>query len=418
MKILNALKNWMTSDTPIADDYSTENYSFVDMTPLLKNLSVTEATKLGTRQQVLGYFYGITYAASAVLAESIMDVDFTVEELKKGSGEGVWERFPNHRIESLIKDPNPFTTGQELKYKIAQDLFFFGESFIKIETNGLNAPTELIPLYGNIYVFKVDAQTKAPTQYKQELDNQNAQYIDAKNIIHIRKPKLNSPYKAAGSVMAAAGIIENESELNKAEKEALKRGVYPSAILFIKGTPSAKQREAMEKELNDRYSGSKNFGKPIALPADKIDYRQISNNLKDMQIGEESKAICDRLLRVLRVPPELLGDISGVNRASLQALDTYWTKYRVQPLISILESAFNHHLVHPFYNEKFRLVGDNIVPENKEFELKRVSTLLKAGAITINEARAMQDIEPIEDGDRLPEPRSDNNSNNNNNESE
>jgi hypothetical protein len=86
------------------------------------------------------------------------------------------------------------------------------------------------------------------------------------------------------------------------------------------------------------------------------------------------------------------------SRAALDASIAQVSIFTIDPMLKLIEQALNAQMI-PLYKGPIYVEYDNVIPEDREFELKEDVDLVDAAIRTINDVRKKRGDEPVEGGD-------------------
>jgi len=342
------------------------------------------------QSEVATKFFRWQYAAAVAIAESIMAVPWEIQKLEKDE----WVAAPEHPMNTVFSNVNFWMTSEEFRYWAGLDLVMIGESYWRIVLNGLNEPAELWPILGNMepVLETEDGVSKLVSWKHTYIDSkshgQKEELVDPELVIYLRCPKPRDIWKGYGAFQAAGASIEIDEQVLKSEWSTFKQGVFTSVVLnlnnsLVKG--SLKRRQFMRK-FNEMYSGAANQGKAIGIPEGVT--LNWPKRVNEFAFVKSEEGVRDNILGTLRVPPAILGMQQDVNRASAEAIEYIFSKYRIQPMIAMIEARLNQDLFYRYFDDTLRVRFQTVIPANREIELQEEDTYLRNGVLTINEVRA------------------------------
>lgn len=227
------------------------------------------------------------------------------------------------------------------------------------------------------------------------IDNQ---LIAASDIIHLKAWTHNaeggeSPLKLLNSTFKR-GI----SEINT-YSDFYKNGANVSGILETDTPLNPTQRKELEDAWNKNYAGAGNTGK-TALLSHGVKYKSIGTRLTDTDLASRRMTVED-IANITGVPLPLLnsGDKTPLN--NLEVLNRLFVQYTLRAWCKRIESEFNSKLF------SFNQVGTTFVRFNLD-GLLRGDTMSRASyyrelynirAISPNEIRALENMNPYDGGD-------------------
>ncbi|WP_020469303.1 phage portal protein [Zavarzinella formosa] len=155
------------------------------------------------------------------------------------------------------------------------------------------------------------------------------------------------------------------------------------------------EAERMAKDFGHRFRGSGNGGAFIAT--DPVDFEILQWQPKDLAELELYKNLKISILNGLHIPPELF-EIGEANRSTAEAALYSLYANCIRPRIELIVDKLNEKLV-PLYDKRLFIHFDEVVPEDKSFDLQERDMLLKNGVITRSEARRLYGFEAFDWGD-------------------
>jgi len=134
--------------------------------------------------------------------------------------------------------------------------------------------------------------------------------IPAEEIVYTRYPDPQSMTGAFSPIAAAAEVIEAHTNAISWNRNILQRGGIPAIIFFVKGLLSLKP--TLKKELHDdyqaQYAGAKNAGRPMFVPGESIEAKEMSQTAKDMDWLLGKQDMMRDICAVMGVDSKLIGD--------------------------------------------------------------------------------------------------------------
>jgi SPP1 gp7 family putative phage head morphogenesis protein len=128
----------------------------------------------------------------------------------------------------------------------------------------------------------------------------------------------------------------------------------------------------------------------------KIDRTMISQ--RDMDFWRLRKVNRDTILGAYGIPLTILGIEGPGSRARAEADAYIFARYVIKPRLTRFREKLNEQLC-PLFGEGLELDFDNPVPENREQLITEADTGVRAGYLTINEARQMLGFDAVPRGD-------------------
>lgn len=322
------------------------------------------------------------------------DVASTAWGLYKKLGDGEKEKIEEHPLIDIFNKPNPLpeTTWFSLLYSTEAYLYIAGEAFWVVERSRLNQISEL-------WIMPPTWVTETPSRGKDwyEITTIDGVRLDipAEDMIYFKEPNLKNPYgRGSGRARAVGDEIETDEYMAKWAKNFFFNDATPPTVIEAPGA-SKPDMERIQESWMQKYSGIRNAHKPAVLPFNgKV--VQLGTNQKEMDFVQSRKFIRDQANQHFRVPPELMGIIENSNRATIDAADYIYRSSVLINRLTMIEQTIQHQLVDRFFKgENLCFEFDNVVPEDKEYQLKVANEGLSRGAMTVNEWRQKNGLDPL-----------------------
>ncbi|AVP87441.1 Phage portal protein [Candidatus Phycorickettsia trachydisci] len=337
-----------------------------------------------------------------VIAQSAGHVPWVVMQ-KTSSG---FEKVTFHHLARLLKKPNPMKAGAEFFAEIIANKLLFGNSYILAISNN-NKPVELHSL--NPQAVQVICEKGSIVGYKYITNNNTKYYpVDSVNkhsqVLHIKNYHPTDPIYGLSCLDPASKLIDLHNKSTEWNHTLLKNGARPSGALVVNngGYLSEDQFERLRSELNDKYYGSNNAGKPMLLEGG-LDWKEMSISPKDMDFIESRNSAAREIALAFGVPPQLLG-INGDNTYSnmQEARLALWEETLI-PLLDKIADGLTNWLSFWFQDEFIVDFDRDSISVLTEKRQKLWSNLNNINFMSANEKRAMANLPRIQNGDKVAE---------------
>lgn len=174
----------------------------------------------------------------------------------------------------------------------------------------------------------------------------------------------------------------------------LKNSAKISSYIKTKRTLNDDQLKRARQEL-EKYARTPNS---TAVFDQETDLVTVQLNAKDAQILEARQFSIKEIARILGLPPHLLGDLDRATFSNIEQQNLDFILYSLTPYVALLENALKRVLLtkssqYVKLNLGGLLRGDSAA--RSAFYVSMVSN----GIMTINEARELEELNPIDGGD-------------------
>ena len=345
-----------------------------------------------------------------------------VNEISKGasavpfmvkSGDDVLE---SHPLISLLQRPNPLQSYSEFFNSLFGFLLLSGNSYV-LGINGTGGPREMHLLRPDRIMVKGNKAGVFPEKYEYTVNGVlKASYeVDQENgFSELKQIKLWHPmddYYGCSPLTAAAMEVDQHNSATRHNINLLENGARPSGAVIFKPKDEAgyqmqlseSQRQQILTDLNRRFTGSKNAGRPLLLEGD-FDWREMGLSPKDMDFLNLKHMSATDIALCFGVPSQLVGVPDSQTYSNVAEARLALYEETIIPYLRKVQSDLNEWLV-PQFNEDllFEYDVDKIpaLSERRRIIYSNVIAAVDKGIMTRNEAREMVGLSPIDGADDL-----------------
>jgi HK97 family phage portal protein len=185
----------------------------------------------------------------------------------------------------------------------------------------------------------------------------------------------------------------------KFSKEFFDKGGHSKGVIEMEGQMSDDAYQTFKK----RWDQNANHGTPLLDLGKK--YKQLTMPIEDAMFISARQFQLQDIARIFRVPPHLLADLSRATFSNIEHSDIQFVKYSLRPMVK----RYEHEL-------ETKLLGDQLGKKNIRFNLDGIlrgdtatrgeylSKMVSSQIMMQNEARAMENLNPVEGGDQFLAP--------------
>lgn len=346
---------------------------------------------------------GWVYRNNDAIAQEVSKVEFELYTAGLSGGEIVYNEVETHPLLDLLDKPNAEMTKAEFLYTIQSHKKLSGDAFVLKIRNGIQV-TALRILPPDKIILNLQSPTATdPTavrsyNYKDTINGEGIDLTyDPKDIIHFKKPNPSNPFRGLGAVEALADDIDLDNLTIETTKKFFLNGAITNFVLSTESKVNDEQLKRLRAEMRSTYGGASNAYKAMILggglkPVD------ISYTNKEMQFLEQLAWYRDKIMIGFGNTKASLGMIDDVNRASFEGSIIGWLRNTVKPDDEAIVNTLNEYLV-PEFGTNLILGFCDPVPEDRADDVAEVKDLYPIGILTLDEARAMVDLDPAENGE-------------------
>ena len=290
-----------------------------------------------------------------------------VNEISKGAGSVRYmikngdTVLDNHPLQDLLDRPNPLQSNSEFFNSLFGYLLLSGNAYV-LKVGGGAQPRELHLLRPDRIVIK-GGNKPIPERYEYMLNGRVAEtyLVDQETgFSELKHIKLWNPlddYYGCSPLSAAAVDVDQHNLASKHNINLLQNGARPSGAVIFKPKDDAgfavnlteSQRQQLLTDLNNRFAGSGNAGRPMLLEGD-FDWREMGLSPKDMDFINLKHMAATDIALCFGVPSQLVGVPDSQTYSNIAEARLALYEETIIPHLRLIESDLNEWLV-PMYNE-------------------------------------------------------------------
>lgn len=316
---------------------------------------------------------------------------------------GEVEEILDSPILDLFHAPNPWDGPGAYHRRLYQSKSLTGQGYELICYDG---DVMLLPLLPQWVRAKPDVE-RIVSGYLYGRYQGRCEEYDAEDVVHHKQfPSIDNPFYGTGDLQDVIAESHVFAYAIQYELYNMQNGIRPGdiAIKAKQGT-TKDQVEMIRSELRKRYQGARQAGTPmIFVEAEPIPLMRTN---KDMEYQEGMKRIVQQTLAAFGIPEDLVmrkeGSITIGGTGQKSDSLSVFQRMTVQPCIRAVCETWNSILLPRLGYEPgdVWLAYDDPCGDSTGEEVERALKLVPIGVMTINEARAEQNFDPIEGGDEL-----------------
>jgi len=252
--------------------------------------------------------------------------------------------------------------------------------------------------------IKRNSETNKLEYIIQEFNGKNT--YSREDVLHVAGPSLDGIIGMSPVAFAAQSIRLGLS-YEQFANEYYKNGVMSSGVFSKEGTLSDDAYARLKDDIDRRYAGLHNSGKPI-LAEDGLQFKQLAINLADAELLASKRFQVEDICRIFRIPLHLVQELSRSTNNNIEQQSLEFVMYTMLPWFKRWEDAINTQLLTPQqrsdgyyfeYNVNALLRGDQ-KSMAEAFAVGR-----QWGWLSVNDIRRLLNMNSIgPKGDRYLEP--------------
>lgn len=370
------------------------DFSDVIEHPLFGN----SATALTKTSEYLTAATGWVYACVGAISDEIANINI---RLFKTNAKGEPDEVKNHPVLDLLYRANDFTTKFDLFWQTQEYLELTGEApWLLVKDN--NTITDILLLRPDLLQVKISKEKGGLIDGYTYRSGHKDIPINVEDVIFIKYPNPTKPFRGIGPLAAAARTVDIDNFSEEFNRVFFANSAMPGSILQTANKLTKDTKKHLSKAINKLYKGNSNAHKAMILE-NGLEWKPLQLTQKDMDFMNQQQFSRDKIMAIFRVPKSIVGLSEDVNRANAETAAYTFAKWTINPKMQRLIEQLNEFLLPQFAGtENMFLAYDNPIPENVETKLKGYESGLRAGWLSINEVRQMENLEGIgKEGDTV-----------------
>lgn len=303
--------------------------------------------------------------------------------------------LPDHDVARLLFDrPNDLmTSGELLRWKqMRQDIQ--GNALFKIDWRG-GRPVALYPLYGAHPDIKVK---NGKVAYRYQGDEITAAGdFSARDILHFKGPFLRNPVEAASPIELIKDTIGLSIATEQFFGRFLNNGTHFPTYLETDNSLTPDDVKAIAASLKTT-AGVLGAGTTRIFDRG-LKVRQNAMSLKDADLTGQMRWYLEQICRIYRVPLPLVQDWTHGTYTNSEQAGLWFAQHTITPIAVDTERTARKLFIDGEQDHYIKFNVDAILRGDYSARTSGYNTLINAGVISRNEARAFEDLDPYEGGD-------------------
>lgn len=334
-------------------------------------------------------------ACVKVLAETIASLPLHVY---KRTGDNK-DKARDHALYYLLHSrPNKWQTSFEFREMMQGHLCLRGNAYAHIIYKNRIIPEELIPLHpdritiertasGKLEYIQRDKTTGAETPYRQE------------DIFHLRGLSSDG-IKGISPIEHAAELMGESIAAQRLSSSFYRNMAVLGAALEHPHTLGKVALTHLKESLKEEYGGSDAAYQTFILE-EGMKWHEIGIKPKEGQFIETRKFQVTDIARIYRVPPHMIGDLEKATFSNIEQQSLDFVINTIRPWLVRWEQAMQRDLFTEDETDHFaEFTIDGLLRGDSQGRANALQIQFMNGVLSQNEWRAIENRNPIPDGDK------------------
>lgn len=336
------------------------------------------------------------WAAINFLSGTIAGLPLHVYDKGGASKRKVKATKANPVVAMLHDAVNDGLTSFQWRYNLMTAVLTEGRAVTYIERDDLGRPINLYPLPRATVAVDPDTGRR---KYKHTAGGRERIYDEA-DVLDIAFMLRSDQVTHLSPLRQCATALGKAVRANEYGARIFAHGGLPAFALTgpFKSGESAKR--ASDDVANAAKEAAAKGGKVLAIP-DGHDLKPLGSDPDKMQLVETQKFAVTEVARIYGLPPTFLQDLERATFSNSEMQDLHLVKHTVKRWLEQLEAEMNLKL---FGRNSSRIVEfnlDGLLRGDYKTRMEGNAQAIQTGQLTPNEARALDNREPLDGGDQL-----------------
>ncbi len=333
-------------------------------------------------------------AAVMLISDSIRTLPCELQE-KTVAGADVTDHPATDLVGGFAND---WSSAGEVRQRITIDALLYGDGFGFV-SKVAGRPVEIFHLpRGTVSIEWLS--TGEPVY------SVNGQKYGAGEILHIAQPNWhNAPaQRGLGLLHNGRDAIGLAIALNQASARLMRNNSRPGGVLTFKGSLSAPAASRIAQAWKAAHGGEGAGG--VAVVDQDGSYAPVAFTSVESQHAEQLAFAVNEISRLTRVPAVMLSDLSRATWSNTESLFQQFLQMCLLPWLKRWTDAYALTLLSKDERSKYCFAFDveELLRADTATRTTAYAQLRSMGAVTANEVRAWEGLEPLPGGDKLENP--------------
>jgi len=340
------------------------------------------------------------YACVRVIAETVGQMPLNMYRRRTDGGR---ERAADHPLQILLHDrPNSWQTAQEFREMLTEHSLLRGAGFAYINwrSRASNIVDELIPLHPDRLTIKQLPDMQLVYELRRE--NGVTISIPAEDIFTVRY-RTSDGVQPQGVIEAGREAIGVAYATQEYAGRFYRNDATPGVILKHPQKLSSEAASRLKETWNSAYSSSAN-ARRTALLEEGMTIERLSLSNDDSQFLETRQFQRSEIAGLFRVPPHMIGDLSRATFSNIEHQSLDFVAHCIGPWMARWEQSILRDLITAPGTYFSKLSPEALLRGDLKSRYDSYAIGRNWGWLSVNDIRALEDMNPIAEGDVYLQP--------------
>jgi HK97 family phage portal protein len=336
---------------------------------------------------------GAAYACVRLLSDTISTLPVDTFIRRDGN------RLPYRPRPSWVYEPEgPGSSRIEYYKQIVVSMLLSHGAVVQILRNGNGEIVALQPLDPT----RVDIRRNPATRLREFVIDGGQAVLPGEDVLYIPEMRRPGSLKGVSRVDELKQTLGLAKALDEFASRYFSNGANTSGMIEFPGNLTQEQAKDLVDAFEAGHKGLKKAHRPGVLSGG-AKFVKTGSDGEQAQMLQSRQFAVEEVARVFRCPPSMIGlnTPGAMSYASVEHNAIQFTRYSLTPLIAAIEEAHNRLLPGDVF---LRVNMDGLLRGDSATQASVFSTALQAGYMSVNEARGLMDLRPVDGGEnpRVP----------------
>lgn len=339
------------------------------------------------------------FSCVRVLAETVASMPLIVYRNLPDGGK---ERAQDHPLNTVLrKRPNKWQTAFEWFEMMQGHVALRGNAYSQIIPGKLGAITELVPIHPDRVCVERLENGKLRYEVRRP-DNVEPGILTQEEMFHLRGLSSDGLVGLSPVAMArqSIGLAQATEQYGGT---LFKNGAKPGGILEHPARLSKDAATKLRESWQETHGGTANAHK-TAILEEGMKYHELGMNNEDAQFIETRKYQRSEIASIFRMPPHLIGDMEHATFSNIEHQSLEFIIYTMMPWFERWEQAIQRDLVVDDEEYFCEFLVDGLLRGDINSRYSAYSTGRQWGWLSVNDVRALENMNPVDNGDVYLQP--------------
>jgi HK97 family phage portal protein len=332
------------------------------------------------------------YACVRVLSDTVSTLPFNMYRTMPS---GAKKQIRDHWLYRLFaKRPNDYQNPLEFREMMMGHLALRGNAFAQIVANRKGEVTDLHPIHPDLVT--IEMLSNLNWRYRVKNQDGTETILARTDVFHIKGLSPNGVVGynpiALARKMLATGLAAQDYGVRFFENDAAPSGGW------IEHPTNFKDKEARNlwRDAWQEMQGGKNKGKVAVLEYGLKYHEGVSVKNSDAQFIETKRMSRSEIATMFRVPPHMIGDLDKATFSNIEQQSIDFVTHSMMPWLVRWEEAIKYTFLDPEDDDlcvSFPVIS--LLRGDMAARSAYINTCVMNGTMTRNEARLMEDRDPL-----------------------